>query len=614
MNILLKIVVFATFLTVLPIASFSNPVSSPNPDSQKYFVTLRDFTKEEVKGIGFTLSKGLTIHISAVGGGSKNIWNELWGNKSQASGMYASGWIINADTRELVWEMSQSNTDGKEERRKCEKDLQLKKGSYEVYFDAYGFSKGSTFNFSSINIDRRENQPSGNKFVQKFLGWFDDDYKSMYSEFMDYAKDVWEISLSVPEEEKNSVQLFDAPLKKNSVVFAATGVGDNTFIRKKITVAKDISVNIYALGEGRSRDALFDYGWITNIDTRERVWEMKYRNVDYAGGAEKNIMFNGTVELAKGSYELDYVTDGSHSREDWNAKPPYDPFNYGVTISVLNENDKSAFSIADYRLEKKNVIVKLVRVGDDAFEEAGFSLKAESKLHIYAIGEEDNDGTSLADYGWIINAKTRNKVWEMDRENSTHAGGASKNRMVDEVISLPKGDYIVYYQTDDSHAYGEWNDDPPYDQDSYGITVMGAGDNFSMNSVAKYDDAEETDNILSQIIRVRDDEHLRKHFTLDKPTHVRIYAIGEGDGDEMADYGWIENAKGGDIVWEMTYRSTKPAGGARKNRMYDRSVLLDKGEYILHYQTDDSHAFGDWNDDPPEDRGHYGITIYKDQH
>jgi hypothetical protein len=37
---------------------------------------------------------------------------------------------------------------------------------------------------------------------------------------------------------------------------------------------------------------------------------------------------------------------------------------------------------------------------------------------------------------------------------------------------------------------------------------------------------------------------------------------------------------------------------------------LKAGKYIVHYQTDDSHAFGDWNADPPLDQTNWGITIY----
>jgi hypothetical protein len=81
----------------------------------------------------------------------------------------------------------------------------------------------------------------------------------------------------------------------------------------------------------------------------------------------------------------------------------------------------------------------------------------------------------------------------------------------------------------------------------------------------------------------------------------------------MADYGWIENTKTGETVWEMTYRATTAAGGAHKNRMVNKTILLEPGEYEVHYQTDGSHAFGEWNDDPPEDQIHWGITLYKEE-
>jgi hypothetical protein len=75
-----------------------------------------------------------------------------------------------------------------------------------------------------------------------------------------------------------------------------------------------------------------DYAWITDAETRRVVWEMKYEHTDHAGGAEKNRMVNGTLELPRGDYILHYETDDSHSFNDWNAAPPTDPFSYGVTV------------------------------------------------------------------------------------------------------------------------------------------------------------------------------------------------------------------------------------------------------------------------------------------
>ncbi len=611
---------------IQPSENNSNPPFQEN-STKKYFITLKDFTQEEVKGVGFSLDKETTVHINAVGGGSKSFWGEDRVQKHSSNDMYAYGWIINADTRELVWEMTMNNTSGKEEIRTCENDVTLKQGSYEVYYSAYGYAKSSGLSFYSNNIDRRsQNRDSGNRFVEKFFGLFDDDYKDMYESFMVKAKDTWSIYLSVPNNETGSVQIFNAPKKKLNIIYAGTGMGDGTYVRKVITVNNDVTIGVYALGEGRGNDEVFDYGWIVNTKTRERVWEMKQTNTDHAGGASKNIVFNGDVRLSKGIYELNFVTDDSHSRDDWNSAPPYDPFNYGITLIAKNEKEKSAITVSDVNNEKKNIIVQLVKARDSDFLQAGFSLKEESQLHVYALGEASNDmrikvfGQSvyenekdnLADYGWIINAKTRERVWQMKLQNTVHAGGAKKNRLADEFITLPAGNYIVFYQTDDSHAFNDWNDDKPFNAELYGITVMGAEENFSSKNVTKFEEAQD-ENVIVQMIKIRDDKHVRQKFILAKAMKVRIYAIGEGVGNDMADYAWIENAKNGEVVWEMTYRTTTYAGGAKKNRKYDKSIFLEKGEYEVHYQTDDSHAFNDWNDDPPEDRTHWGVTIYKEQ-
>jgi hypothetical protein len=118
--------------------------------------------------------------------------------------------------------------------------------------------------------------------------------------------------------------------------------------------------------------------------------------------------------------------------------------------------------------------------------------------------------------------------------------------------------------------------------------------------------------VLAQIVRVRADADASERFRLDRTTRVRVYAIGEGQNREMFDYGWIENAKTGAVVWEMTFSMTLHAGGGRKNRSVNTTVVLEKGDYILRYRSDDSHSYGDWNVDPPEDAMYWGITVYRD--
>ena len=79
--------------------------------------------------------------------------------------------------------------------------------------------------------------------------------------------------------------------------------------------------------------------------------------------------------------------------------------------------------------------------------------------------------------------------------------------------------------------------------------------------------------------------------------------------DEMFDYAWIESKNNGEIVWKMLARNTDWAGGAEKNRKIKTELYLPPGRYLLHYRSDGSHSFEDWNDDPPKDFRNYGVSI-----
>ncbi len=46
--------------------------------------------------------------------------------------------------------------------------------------------------------------------------------------------------------------------------------------------------------------------------------------------------------------------------------------------------------------------------------------------------------------------------------------------------------------------------------------------------------------------------------------------------------------------------------------MVNTTILLDRGSYRLRFKSDDSHSFGDWNADPPDDQQYWGITLYRD--
>ena len=571
---------------------------------EKQIASLRDLSSQELKYAGFELDREARVHVRALGAGGDYGWN----NRNDEMNAYA--WIINADTREIAWQMTVDNTSKSRDDRSFDGEVTLPRGAYEVYFTAAVFAYHTTFSHFKTNVDHR-NSPlfEGNKGEKKnFFGWL----KSWWSDDIDKdwkkRSTQWGVDLLV--DASVGVTTFTPPRERANVVLSATGLGDNETVRKDFSLAGQTTLGLYAVAEGRSESDPADYGWIVNAADRKRVWEMQSRNCSEAGGAAKNIKYTDDVTLPRGEYILYFITDGSHSEADWNDNPPFDPLNWGITVSVNSERERQGFKTLPYQ-EDRNVFLSLVRVRNSEFRSEGFTLRDDAKIRIYAFGERNNSRRTMADYGTILNARTREKMWTMDVDHTYHGGGDAKNRYVDEVMSLPRGDYVVNYVSDDSHSYDDWNADPPFDKEHYGITLMGTGDRWNPGVVVKFTEERDKGKI-AQIRQAGDNADLTESFSLDKSTRVRIYAIGEGQNREMYDYGWIEDARTGKVIWEMTYGMTFHAGGARKNRMVNTTILLDRGEYRLRYKSDDSHSYGDWNSEPPEDQQYWGITLYRD--
>lgn len=570
---------------------------------EKTVVSLRDFETKELKYAGLTLKSDAAVRIRALGDGMDN-------KKMAETGMFAYGWIIDAGTRQPVWTMEMRNTDKVKNGREFDETVNLPHGDYEVYFVAYAFGTSSWFSNYYVNIDRRETLPgdAGGK-KRGVFSWFEDFFgEDVQKDWKEHSK-LWGMEISL--DDKVQYSTFTPPLERKNVLFKATGVGERARVRTGITVKSPVTVKVYAIGEIGSDRHLVDYGWIINRKTRERVWEMDRRNCDPAGGGKKNVMFNGTVTLTAGDYMLNYISDDSHSSIDWNAAPPDDPLNYGITVSLVDPKDAGAVSITSGE-EKEEALIRLTGIGDNDFRSSTFTLKKETSLRVYALGERMYSRSEMADYGWIINARTREKVWMMDPDGSEPAGGGDKNRMVDEIITLPAGTYTVFYTSDGSHSFNDWNTDPPFDEEHWGITIYPAPDHFDKANFSTGGKAAE-EGLIAQIVRVGDSENRRTSFTLKKRTKVRIYALGEGGNHEMYDYGWIEKGNGGEVVWEMTFAMTFHAGGAKKNRLVNTTLVLEPGSYTLRYRSDDSHSFNDWNSDPPDDPTMWGITLYVEE-
>ena len=548
----------------------------------------------QVKMAGFTLQSDKNIHLDVVGAGWNHPPRRIKNMMQDKSGMFVYAWIIDAQSRKQVWRMTVKNTrrkKGSDINRFFRGDIRLPKGDYIAFFSAQPMSSyGRDGGFFSLG-----------RLLDKLLRGKD---------YWQENEADWHLVIQGVDEvsDESELEKYHKVLREKAVVSIYANKNSD-FRQEGFTLKKAGEFDIYAIGEAYKGEE-FDYGWIVKADNDQKIWEMDYEESASAGGAVKNRVWRERIHLEPGSYWVYFVTDDSHSPERWNANPPFDPLFWGITIrGVQGQYDPR--SVVNLVKLKVNPIVELIGIHDDAEVEQGFQIDRKMKVRVYCLGEGSTRKREMDDYGWIVDAETGDTVWRMRYSNSRHAGGASKNRLVDEIITLDPGKYIVYYKTDDSHSYPHFNAAPPYNPRRWGITIYPADSKYSQAKIRHFTALQKSEDVIVKIIRVRNDERVRKQFTLTHPQKVRIYAIGEGDWDEMYDYGWIKNRDSDKIVWKMTYDQTRWAGGAKKNRKVNKTLKLPAGRYVVVFVTDDSHSYNQWNSNPPDDPINYGITIFK---
>ncbi len=530
----------------------------------------------EIEMGGFNLSQDAVIKIEGEGA-SFDKWDNYLG-------YYA--WILQTDTRNVVWRSNEcddySKNDGEYD---FDYELELEAGNYEIYF-----SGGRTNHNYSININ-------GLGDIQALFSGKKSNIKKFRKQFY--------VTISADENLIKEVDPVKLVNRRDNAIVSFTRVGDSENLQKGFSLKAETEISIYGIGEG-VRSEFYDFGYIYDVANNKRIWMFNSSDGSFAGGGKKNIVEHAKITLQKGSYKVHYKSDENHSFDEWNVLPPDDPQYWGIVVSLVNQGDRK--NIIPFRKEDVvSPIISITKVEEEEFISQGFTLLKSIEIRVMALGEGRKE---LVDYGWIENADTKEIVWKMTPENSEYAGGAKKNRIADDIIKLNAGNYIAHYITDDSHNYDDWNDKPPFDEDKWGITIWTSNKNDKAS--VKLFNAEKfvSKNIIAELTRVGDDENLSKSFSISRKKYIRIVAIGEGTGGDMNDYAWITD-ENGYTIWEMKYNETSHAGGGRKNRLFNSEIKLKAGNYKLHYKTDDSHSFEEWNNSPPDNPQMYGVTILK---
>lgn len=535
-------------------------------------VEITNLTPNEHRVAGFVLARPQFLEIQATGvaprGNNEGGW---WGRDEEQDSWPAAAWIIETTTRAVVWDLRRVKTNRVAHVRRFTGPIRLPAGTYEAHFASY---------LGGSNLERE-------------------------GAFRDFGFRITGVGRPArPRELKEPVQQFF------ETAFVRLAPDTSGVTRAGFELPRATEVEVVALGELRQRRG-FDYGWIQNADTRQVLWRMEYGNTVDAGGAHKNRMARDTLELAAGRYVATFVSDSQHNPKGWDAVPAYDPALWGLTLRVSDEATRRSIRKFTWQpVPEGQTIVSLLKIKDDELRSQGFALPKALDVRIYAMGECTSlDQSEFSDGAWLMDLTHQLRAWEMRCNLTQPAGGAAKNRLVDTLLHLEPGNYTLFYKSDGSHSTEEWNAAPPSEPRYWGVSLFPASGQLTPGMVGP--PVRDTTGIIAELTRVRNSRKSRRFFSLEAPTQVRIYALGEATGGEMHDFGWIENGKTGTKVWTMEYPATRAAGGAEKNRLVDSTMTLPAGRYVLFYQTDDSHAFGDWNADPPDDPESWGVTLRK---
>ncbi len=199
--------------------------------------------------------------------------------------------------------------------------------------------------------------------------------------------------------------------------------------------------------------------------------------------------------------------------------------------------------------KQSHFLTGITKVGNNRKLKKSFSLYTSTRILVYTISEIV-DNFSF-DKGWIEDAKGK-VVWTIENKKTYYAGGHSKNSVLLDFISLHKGNYNLYFQTDDSHSYNEWNSTAPDHPEDWGIQLF---------SVSKDDEQ----FLLNE---------LKNSYTVNGLPHHSVYQVAEDRKGNLV----LATARGISIfsIGKETFRNflISPEFNSRQNKV--NSVYVDK--------------------------------------
>lgn len=495
----------------------------------------------------------------------------------------AYAWMIRRSDRSLVWSMNSGNVEpGRGTLAHVRDDtLVLGPGEYDVYFASFG-------------VQARRGGPQQ---------WRRD-------------RRHWEFVLRAMDRQAPLAPLVGAGAGGTEALWRAAPLENDQRIERFFRVNESTQLSAYAIGQIERRPEVRqeDYSWIEEAVTGRRVWQLSESGSEPAGGSPANRRFRGPIALDTGYYRAVALTGQSHAYDAWVGNPPFDPGGWGLMLSGADPAAVSAFD----PWQARTPLISLVGVGDDEHVSEWFEVHEPTAIVVYALGEMTGVEDRY-DYAELVDeapGRTRT-MWSMSWQGSVHAGGSRKNRREIAFLSLEPGPYVLRYRSDGSHSAEDWNAARPDFPERWGVTIFALDEALAEESVtvgrapdvapeARAPSATPTESVIWT--RLEGSVRRSYSFNLERSAHIHIRATGEISARNQYDYGWIFSTDLGEPVWEMTYENTVPAGGSQDNRKFDGIVELDAGQYILYFETDGSHHFGDF-EGAPDNPEEWGLTL-----
>lgn len=569
--------------------------AASGPASQDGFIVMHDL--EPGRLVHQTFKLDVAARVQVEGAASLEVSPEVG-----PSALATYGWLLRREDHAVVWRMTPENTTPERGTLvSAEAEVALTPGTYDVYYTTFGNTTDSRRGGGAFGVrvgDHWENDQTKWRFRVQPLD-------------------------AVVNETIHRLDPRKLTPEPAADVLWTTAPMYSSYHPKTALLAIDapVALAVYGVGEICEREPC-DYGWIEDMEVGEVIWQMTEANTEPAGGMRQNRLFDGQVRLEPGLYRFGYRTDRRHAYRNWVANPPYDPHGWGLTVRTLVP--QQAEHIRPYDPWANEPLIQMTRMGDYADAVARFELDAPLSVVISALGELRT--RDAYDYAWLENETTGERIWTMEYEQTQPAGGEDRSREALAFLDLAPGRYALRYTSDDSHSYEGWHSDPPRHPERWGVALFTqsgrAAEAFRIvETQGARTDPEGTPAPLApdapfpplppvlDKTTLGNTENVEVPFALTEVTTLRIEAVGEISIGNRYDFGWIARRGTEEVVWEMTRQNTEPAGGDDDFRRFRGLLTLQPGDYILHFKTDWSNAYGNFPNTVPDDPEAWGVRI-----